>query len=167
MLLRELLCIGPDVTLQHADKTHLFLFVSCFHITPHKRNGTVFVVVCIPNIPLFVFRFQTSRESVNTDIFNILPVWACCSCPSLSFCPIQILNTKSPVSSFLVVLRAYFSTATYTEKNRSRTHSSSSSSSVKGESRKGGRRRSEAEGEGNTTQTELCLTSLLPERRKG
>lgn len=38
---------------------------------------------------------------------------------------------------------------------------------MKGESRKGGKRRSEAEGEGNATQTDLCLTSLLPERRKG
>lgn len=36
---------------------------------------------------------------------------------------------------------------------------------MKGESRKGGRRR-EAEGEGNTIQTELCLTSLPPKRRK-
>lgn len=63
---------SSNVRLQHAGKTHLFLFVSYFHITPHKRNDTVFVVVCIPNIPLFVFRFQTSLESVNTDILNIL-----------------------------------------------------------------------------------------------
>lgn len=36
---------------------------------------------------------------------------------------------------------------------------------MKGESRKG-RRRNEAEGEGKHNQTELCLTSLLTERRK-
>lgn len=39
------------------------------------------------------------------------------------------------------------------------------SSSVKGESWKEGRR-NEAEGEGKQNQTELCLTSLLTERRK-
>lgn len=155
---------------KHKLKPHVLQFVFC--ITLHNRNGAVIACWCLHSIQTTVC-FQTSnllwvwtQISLTSSLFGHVVLGQACH-----FFPPTYLTQRFPlVFSFLFVLGAYFSNATYTEKNRSRKRTlpfppPPSSFSVKGESRKGGRR-SEAEGEGNTIQTELCLTSLPPERRK-
>lgn len=132
----------------------------------------MFVDVCIPNIPLFVFRFKTSFEFVN--IFKILYVWACCPCPSLSFClPLYIKHKNSHMSFYLFLCSVLILAPPHRQKRTGAEREPSPSPPHpppplwKGRAGKEGGGGGRQRGEGNTTQTELCLTSLLPERRKG
>lgn len=141
------------------------------YVTPHNRTGAVIVCWCVHSVHttaccqisnfLWVCQHSISLAS---------PVCACCPCPNMLPFPYTYLRQNVPHMSFHFFLcSVLILAAPHTQK---RTGAERKLPLLlrppplwKGRAGKeGGEVRQR--GEGNTLQTELCLTSLLPERRK-
>lgn len=131
----------------------------------------MFVDVCIPNIPLFVFRFQTSFEFeiLTSSMFGHVVLVQVCHFVPPSPRYIKHKNSHMSFHFFLssVLILAPPHRQKITGAEREPSPSPPPPPLWKGRAGKEGGGGGRQRGEGNTTQTELCLTSPLPERRKG